>query len=55
MAKNSGKNGGGGLGRTGRNNGLAIRPKSNKKPTGKTGTTKGTGKGTDKRKRTGKR
>jgi hypothetical protein len=54
MAKNAGKKGGGGLGRTGRNNGLALGGKP-KKPTGKTGTTKGTGKETGKRKRTGKR
>ncbi len=33
MAKNAGKKGGGGLGRTGRNNGLTPFPK--KKPTGK--------------------
>ena len=54
MARNAGKTGGGGLGRTGRDNGLTLRGKP-KKPTGKTGTTKGTGKGGPKRKNAGKK
>ena len=58
MAKSSGKRNGGGLGRTGRDNGLTLRgkPKSKPKVSGKTGSAKGTGKGTsDKRRKTGKR
>ena len=55
MARNAGKKNGGGLGRTGRNNGLTLRGKPKSKPTGKSGTSKGTGKGGPKRKQTGKK
>ncbi len=40
MAKNAGKNGGGGLGRTGRDNGLTAFPKKKKMPVKKTATAK---------------
>ena len=54
MARNAKKKGGGGLGTTGRDNGLALLRK--KKKTGKTGSTNGTGKGrADRRRNSGKR
>lgn len=43
--KNSGKKNGGGLGRTGRDNGLTVLPKTKSKTRGKTGSPKGSGKG----------